>query len=625
MQPQNPGKSTQQIPIGNNSSQTDRVLSAFFISHGINFKKVIPFVIGVLTFFGIIVIYLDNQRLMESASELFKINKEIEFSLKRDRFQNSINNIADTIKTISLLPSTREIDRYGKNFTKRDRIATEQIYSNLFKSEGVSEFYFTAFPFNPTEIDKITKKPQIPITTFDDSISANQKEIASDKTTKIEEVEIFEYLEMQKQLEQFSLVVPNFSKIVINKYPLAISGEVVTCDNSELSALDLQNRNDEPRKGFVLSSPIYSLDGKLKGSVSAVIRKRKIVKYFSDSHYDFMFNSNNFKSNSKDNFIWSFLSLITRSGDPIGNLSANYRRDDFESSLMYRSAQKQSTIDAILLFFFLASTAGFFYFLTISNTRAYSLAEKLSAETEIQKVALYESSRLAAIGNLAAGVAHEINNPLFAAVTKMDQLCRLRKAGKLNDDLFADFSTKIIGLLDRITVIVKGLKLSSRKGESDPFEIVSLATLKSDILGVCEQRINSQGIGLKITGFEVIEIECQRVQLGQVLINMVSNASDAISNLKNRWIEIDCVYKEDQIKIAVRDSGEGIPEAIVSKMMDPFFTTKEIGKGTGLGLSISKSIVEKHCGQFFYNKSSKNTEFIVELPIKQDSKNRKLA
>ena len=74
---------------------------------------------------------------------------------------------------------------------------------------------------------------------------------------------------------------------------------------------------------------------------------------------------------------------------------------------------------------------------------------------------------------------------------------------------------------------------------------------------------------------------------------------------------------ESQVKIVVRDSGEGIPDDVVLKMMDPFFTTKEIGKGTGLGLGICKSIVEKHGGRLFYNKFARNTEFVIEIPIRQ--------
>ena len=104
-------------------------------------------------------------------------------------------------------------------------------------------------------------------------------------------------------------------------------------------------------------------------------------------------------------------------------------------------------------------------------------------------------------------------------------------------------------------------------------------------------------------------------QLGQVLLNLLNNAFDAVVGLDERWIRINYFLENKHLKIEVIDSGFGIPKEISEKMLQPFFTTKEVGKGTGLGLSISKGIIEDHCGRFYYQEKDQHTCFGIELPI----------
>jgi C4-dicarboxylate-specific signal transduction histidine kinase len=101
----------------------------------------------------------------------------------------------------------------------------------------------------------------------------------------------------------------------------------------------------------------------------------------------------------------------------------------------------------------------------------------------------------------------------------------------------------------------------------------------------------------------------------QVLMNLINNAADAVYDLTEKWIRLSWQQAEDTLVIRVMDSGRGIPPEILVKMMQPFFTTKELGKGTGLGLSISKAIVENHGGQLLYEEHSGHTSFKVELKV----------
>jgi signal transduction histidine kinase len=101
-----------------------------------------------------------------------------------------------------------------------------------------------------------------------------------------------------------------------------------------------------------------------------------------------------------------------------------------------------------------------------------------------------------------------------------------------------------------------------------------------------------------------------------VALNLLNNAFDAIQSLEEKWIKISFSDIGDWVKIIVTDSGPGIPFDVQMKMMQPFYTTKEIGKGTGLGLSISKGIIERHNGRLYLDNTSPNTQFVIALPKK---------
>jgi two-component system sensor histidine kinase DctS len=109
-------------------------------------------------------------------------------------------------------------------------------------------------------------------------------------------------------------------------------------------------------------------------------------------------------------------------------------------------------------------------------------------------------------------------------------------------------------------------------------------------------------------------LECRAVQISQVLLNLINNACDAISSLNEKWILINAIERNNLIEISVTNSGPKIPAHIREKLMQPFFTTKEVGMGTGLGLSLSKTIAEAHGGRLYLDLGAENTRFVLELP-----------
>ncbi|MCK6597849.1 MAG: ATP-binding protein [Bdellovibrionaceae bacterium] len=233
-----------------------------------------------------------------------------------------------------------------------------------------------------------------------------------------------------------------------------------------------------------------------------------------------------------------------------------------------------------------------------------------------EREANFHASKMATLGQIASGVAHEINNPLTiiqAKVLTMEK--KLERKNKLDLETVEDLK-KITNTVDRIAKIVKGLKFVSRDGQKDPESKVNLSSLFQTTLEFCGERLKNNQVNYEINlhGFDY-EVEVKETQIVQVLLNLINNAFDAIKDSEFKWIRLDCVENKGKLEVHIIDSGLGIPEKNIPQLMAPFFTTKPAGQGTGLGLSISKTIIENHMGKLFYNKESKNTDFVVEIPF----------
>jgi C4-dicarboxylate-specific signal transduction histidine kinase len=131
------------------------------------------------------------------------------------------------------------------------------------------------------------------------------------------------------------------------------------------------------------------------------------------------------------------------------------------------------------------------------------------------------------------------------------------------------------------------------------------------------EKFNFQKIKLELSPIPEVLVDCRSAQIEQVILNLLNNSADALTTLTDKWIRVDCLNLGEFVQIVVTDSGRGIAPPVVQKMMQPFFTTKEVGKGTGLGLSISVGIMEDHHGRLQYDASSPHTRFVMELPVKQ--------
>jgi len=284
--------------------------------------------------------------------------------------------------------------------------------------------------------------------------------------------------------------------------------------------------------------------------------------------------------------------------------------------------------------------------------------EKTVENLKQTQVQLIQSEKMSSLGQLVAGVAHEINNPinfiygnLQPAIRYINDLTEvielfLQQSLPLSDEINQkieeidlEFILKDLPQLlhsmevgsDRIRDIVLSLRNFSRLDESDKKSIDIHEGLESTFV-ILRSRIKDQ---IKRPAIKVIKeyaelpkIECYAGQLNQVFMNLLSNAIDALDeawetdNTLEPTITIRTGLIDNQLKVQIKDNGNGIPNDIQIKLFDPFFTTKPVGKGTGLGLAISQQIVvERHKGSLeCHSRTDEGTEFIIQIPMSQTLK-----
>ncbi len=285
------------------------------------------------------------------------------------------------------------------------------------------------------------------------------------------------------------------------------------------------------------------------------------------------------------------------------------------------------------------------------------LADALAYQRQINKKLedaqnqLLQSEKMASLGQLAAGVAHELNNPIgfvhsnlgtlerylndiFAITTACETAAaqathpadfaaveRLRQDKDfdfIKQDIYQLMSESKEGLT-RVRKIVQDLKDFSHVGDTN-WKWANLQTELDSTLNIVWNELKYKCTVIKHYAPDLPQIRCLPSQLNQVFMNLLVNAAQAIEEKGNITISTD-VLNKDSIRIQINDTGSGIPAENLTRIFDPFFTTKPIGKGTGLGLSISYGIIDKHRGHIDVSSVvGQGTRFTITLPIdgKQD-------
>jgi len=250
-----------------------------------------------------------------------------------------------------------------------------------------------------------------------------------------------------------------------------------------------------------------------------------------------------------------------------------------------------------------------------------SLRERYRRQKAESEIRLLQSEKQASIGKLAAGVAHEINNPLTGVLTFTHMLLRRKDIG---DDVRSDLQ-KIVTATERVRKIVKGLLDFSRQTKLD-IEQLNVNRLVRSAIALVENQALVKGVSLNFKpGEELPLLTLDRDQLESVILNIILNAFDAMepgdSITLSTGIGVSANHASQKgVEIAVADTGCGISPENLDKLFDPFFTTKEVGQGTGLGLAVSYGIVERHGGTIrVQSEVGRGSTFTIWLPIDERS------
>ncbi|SDH85315.1 His Kinase A (phospho-acceptor) domain-containing protein [Pseudomonas benzenivorans] len=265
--------------------------------------------------------------------------------------------------------------------------------------------------------------------------------------------------------------------------------------------------------------------------------------------------------------------------------------------------------------------------------------DQLIKKLEKANAQLLQSEKLAAIGQLAAGVAHEINNPigyvfsnlktlagyvhdLLRIIDAIDGAASLDELRQLKHSLEYDYIRNDVEALigesedgiDRVKKIITSLKDFSHI-DDDEFRLADLHRGLDSTLNVVNNELKYKAEVVKEYG-ELPEVECIPSQINQVMMNLLVNAAHAIEQFGR--ITLRSGQQDDWVWLEVEDSGQGIDPQVLNRIYEPFFTTKPVGKGTGLGLSLSYNIVRKHSGRIeVFSQPGQGARFRVWLPARQ--------
>jgi PAS domain S-box-containing protein len=294
--------------------------------------------------------------------------------------------------------------------------------------------------------------------------------------------------------------------------------------------------------------------------------------------------------------------LLVRTGDDrdiVLNLTLNRLKDNGSEQLAYvgiaRDITEQKEMEDLL---------------KVYTENLELVVEEKSAELEQKHIELIQSSKLATLGEMATGIAHEMNQPLSGIRTRAQLLMRLASRGRLSADKVLANQQEIMDLVDRIGRIIHHMRVFARQ-DQQPYTAFNLAHSIEGCLSLYSAQLQLHAIEIEQSiDMKVSPILGEASQLEQVLLNLIINARDAMDEKESRLVGAEARgrYRKrleigleqrgrEEVRLWVGDNGIGMQPEVRERIFDPFWTTKSVGKGTGLGLSISHGIVARHGGR----------------------------
>jgi PAS domain S-box-containing protein len=231
-------------------------------------------------------------------------------------------------------------------------------------------------------------------------------------------------------------------------------------------------------------------------------------------------------------------------------------------------------------------------------------------KVKLERAKALQAAKLASLGEMSAGIAHEINNPL-AIITGMTWIL----PNVVNDPV--QFQKKIDAInraSERISKIVGGLRKFSRSSDKSDKKAHQLLSIVAEAISLTQTKSRRHTTPVLLDQNTSGPIICDEIEIEQVLVNLINNSIDAVKDAHDRWVKMQLSETNSEIVLRISDSGQGIPEHVQKKLFQPFFTTKEVGEGTGLGLSIVKGILDDHKASIELLANQPHTCFEIRFP-----------
>ena len=557
--------------------------------------------------------------------------KSRDYTKRVNTFFSAIN---DNLGMLSFLPNIRKIDRHGLNLGDDGRETIQQVYNNLAKNVNVSKVYIVPAGFDAKKLDLVTGRPEKPILMLDHML-IRSKTSSNDSVPDSPSLQVIlktpEFEQMQKQLQWFKINYPEIERVKTSAVPMISGNEIVTSDNTNT----IKPKQDSDRNGLVFSVPFFDQDGKLAGSVSAIILSSVLRSITDSENYSLISPLAEYISVPfpRDNHI----RLMMRAADSVPSaatifsetvvVDTNDVRGKWQLHMKYPVAEYYSGAQFWAKRTFELGSYAALGLLTLlglgwqrsnikraremkESARALQrvndditrlnvdLAENMKRLHEAQDE-MIKKGKLAQMGQLVATVAHEIRNPLSAVRTSAYLLRRKLIGHAVNVDaqlLRIDNSVaRCDAVITQFLDYARSHQLEYQDCNFDNWLIKLVEEEAQKLPAVVAVECN--------LGLDGVTVPIDQARFSRVLINLLSNASEAMvgkgddpSKFVTLAPKITVVTRKSErgIEVDICDSGPGIAEEHIEKIFEPLFTTKSFG--TGLGLPAVVQVLEQHGG-----------------------------
>lgn len=258
----------------------------------------------------------------------------------------------------------------------------------------------------------------------------------------------------------------------------------------------------------------------------------------------------------------------------------------------------------------------------LDRTMQYAIERK-----RVQRILIQQQQKAATLMNakslieMTAILTHELNNPLSIIQGNSNLIQEALNKENFDIDKIRKQNDKNISMIKRIADIKKNFRIRCAELMAESYEPADIIPIIRDSIELCREHITKISAAVIFNPNKSLFVRCNPIEFSQVLVNLITNACEAVSQLPTRWIAIELEPYDSNVRIKITDSGQTIPRGIADKIFNKYFTTKS--EGNGIGLNFSKKLIESYGGSLSLNLENPNTQFIIDLPTEATIKREK--